>query len=82
VLSGAAGHYDSRAKDDFFTQPGNLFRLLKETEKKNLFDNLAKPLSQVDEPTRMRQLALFDRADPGYGKGVRDALRARGITFD
>ncbi len=80
ALSGSAGRYDERVSDDFYTQPGNLFRLLPPQEQQNLFDNLAAPLSQVGEQIRQRQLALFDRADPAYGAGVRQALRARGIT--
>jgi len=77
ALHGAAGRYDGRGKEDDFTQAGNLFRILPAQEKQNLFDNLAGPLSQVDEDILQRQLGHFDKADPAYGAGVRAALKAR-----
>ena len=78
TLEGATGRYDGRGHEDDYTQAGNLFRLLPEEEKHNLFDNLAKPLSQVSQEIRERQLALFDQADPAYGAGVRAAIQQRG----
>ena len=56
---------------------GNLFRLMTPQQQRNLCDNLAGPLSQVDAATLQRQLAHFDRADPAYGAGVRAALADR-----
>ncbi len=81
ALHGAAGRYDGRGDEDDFTQAGNLFRLLPEQEKQNLFANLAGPLSQVDEDILQRQLGHFDRADSVYGAGVREALKSRGRTI-
>jgi len=77
-LHGNAGRFDFRGQEDDFTQPGNLFRLMSDEAKQNLFDNLAGPLSQVTDAILERQLALFDQADPAYGRGVRAALAARG----
>lgn len=77
-LVGNAGRFDGRGKEDDFTQAGNLFRLLTEQEKQNLFDNLAGPLSQVDDEIVQRQLGHFDQADSAYGASVRAALAARG----
>jgi len=77
-LSGAAGRYDGRGKEDDYTQAGNLFRLMPEQEKLNLFTNLAGPMSQVSDEIIQRQLEHFDKADPAYGAGVRAALKARG----
>ncbi|MET3132301.1 catalase [Oxalobacteraceae bacterium GrIS 1.11] len=77
ALHGAAARYDGRAEEDDFSQAGNLFRLLPAQQKQNLFDNLAGPLSQVDDAILQRQLGHFDRADPDYGAGVRAALKAR-----
>ncbi|HEV7814970.1 MAG TPA: catalase [Janthinobacterium sp.] len=80
ALSGVAGRYDERGTDDYFTQAGNLFRLLPAQEKQNLFDNLSGPLSQVSAEIVERQLVHFDKADPAYGAGVRAALKARGAN--
>ena len=81
-LEGGAGRYDGRGAEDDFTQAGNLFRLLPEQEKNNLFANLAGPLSHVDEDILQRQLGHFDKADSAYGAGVRAALRARGRSVE
>ncbi|WP_256078931.1 catalase [Massilia sp. YIM B04103] len=78
VLHGGAGRYDGRGQEDDYTQAGNLFRLLPEQEKQNLFANLAGPMSQVSDEIINRQLGHFDKADPAYGAGVRAALKARG----
>jgi len=81
-LQGNAGRFDFRGQEDDFTQPGNLFRLMTDEAKQKLFDNLAGPLSGVTDVILERQLRLFDKADPGYGRGVRAALRARGRNVD
>jgi catalase len=78
ALSGVAGRHDPRGKDDDYTQAGNLFRLLPAEEKQKLFDNLARPLSQVPDEILQRQLSHFDQADAAYGAGVRRALAALG----
>jgi catalase len=51
-------------------------------EKDNLCANLAGPLSVVPQEILNRQLALFDKADPAYGAGVRAALKQRGANVD
>lgn len=79
-LHGGAARYDGRGHEDDYTQAGNLFRLLPEKEKQSLFNNLAGPLSQVSTEIMQRQLGHFDKADPAYGAGVRDALQARGVN--
>ncbi|WP_308410635.1 catalase-related domain-containing protein, partial [Janthinobacterium sp. AD80] len=81
ALDGGAARYDGRGVEDDFTQAGNLFRLMSEQAKQNLFDNLAGPLSQVRPETLQRQLGHFDQADAAYGAGVRAALAARGVVL-
>ena len=46
-------------------------------ERARLVDNIAGAMASVPATTQQRQLAHFDRADPGYGSGVRQALQAR-----
>ena len=79
-LNGSAGAYETRQVDDDYTQAGNLFRLLSESERKDLCDNLAAPLSQVTQEILTRQLAQFDKADPLYGLGVRKSLKEIGVS--
>ncbi|MES2771428.1 MAG: catalase [Pseudomonadota bacterium] len=76
-VQGVAARHDGRGHEDDYTQAGNLFRLLDAAEQQKLFANLAAPLSQVKAETLARQLALFDKADPAYGAGVRAALKLR-----
>jgi len=76
-LEGTAGRYDTRALDDHFTQAGNLFRLLGEEAKRNLVENIAGSLAQADAATQDRQIGHFLKADPAYGQGVAEAIRAR-----
>jgi len=79
ALSGAAGRYDERGNDDYWTQAGNLFRLLPAQEQHHLFENLAVALSKATPATVERQLGHFDKADPAYGIGVRQALGRHGL---
>jgi catalase len=72
-LYGAADHYPYA--EDYYSQAGDLFRLLPEDEKNRLFQNIAAALSQVtDEAVIERQLGHFYKADPAYGAGVETAL--------
>jgi len=39
---------------------------------------LAEPMQGVPKNIIERQLKLFDKVDPAYGKGIRDALKKLG----
>ncbi|WP_130906484.1 catalase [Pseudomonas sp. Sample_16] len=73
-ISGAAGHWDHLVDEDHFEQPGNLFRLMSESEKQALFDNTARSLSGVSQEVQQRHIAHCTLADPFYGAGVSRAL--------
>jgi catalase len=75
-ISGDAGRYDHRERNDDYTQAGNLFRLFNLDEKERLFSNIATAMSGVPGFIVERQLAHFDKADAAYGAGVRAALAA------
>ena len=75
ALEGAAYHWDFRKDDDdYFTQPGLLFRLMTPAQQQVLFANTAAEMAMVDEKVRMRHIGNCLKADPAYGKGVADAL--------
>ena len=76
-LEGNAGRYDARVTEDDYTQAGNLFRLLPDAEKQSLCNNMAGPLSQCAVEIRERMFAHLDKADSGYGHGVRAAVARR-----
>ncbi|HEY8990919.1 MAG TPA: catalase [Luteolibacter sp.] len=73
-ISGDADRWNHRAGNDDYTQPGNLFRLMSDAQKLQLFQNLAEAMREVPREIVERQLAHFDKADPAYGAGVRAAL--------
>jgi len=75
-LEGTAGRYDTRVGDDYYTQAGNLFRLLSDEGRRKLIDNLAGALSQTDAATQDRQIGHLLKADPAYGQGVAQAIAA------
>jgi catalase len=74
-LDGAAYHWNYREDDeDYYTQPGMLFRILSPEQQQVLFENTAAEMAGVDEEVKKRHIRHCLKADPAYGKGVADAL--------
>jgi catalase len=73
-ISGDADRYDHRAGNDDYGQAGNLFRLMNDSQKQQLFGNIAAAMQGVPEAIVQRQLGHFAKADPAYGAGVAKAL--------
>ena len=74
-LEGAMDHWDYRQDDDdYYTQPGNLFRLMDEAAQQRLFGNYARALAGVPENIVLRQICHCYQADPAYGEGVAKAV--------
>lgn len=74
-VDGEGRHWDFRQDDDdYYTQPGKLFRLLPPDEKKRLFQNTADDMKDVPEFIQLRHAINCARADPDYGRGVADAI--------
>lgn len=65
-LENAAGHYPQ--DNDFYTQPGDLYRLLPADEKDRLTSNFTTATADVPEPIRIRAIARFYQADEHCGK--------------
>jgi catalase len=70
----AADRFNHREGNDDYTQPGDLFRLMKPEEQQRLFNNIAAAMAGVPEHIVQRQLGHFHRADPAYAAGVAQAL--------
>jgi catalase len=80
ALDGAAFQYDFREDDDdYFTQPGILFRLMTPAQQKVLCENTARAMGDAPEMIKVRHIGNCLKADPAYGKGVADAM---GISLD
>lgn len=75
ALAGNADRYDFRADDaDYFTQPGDLFRLMSRDEQQRLFENTARAMKGVEHSILIRHIGHCYQADPGYGEGIAAAL--------
>ncbi|MDC8445853.1 MAG: catalase [Nitrosomonas sp.] len=74
-LDGAAGHWNHREDDDdYYSQPGNLFRLMNSGQRQALFENTARAMSGVSEAIKLRHIANCLKADPVYGDGIAKAM--------
>jgi len=68
-LDGAADHWNHR-DDDYYTQPGDLFRLMTLEQQQMLFDNTARSVGGADIKVQKRHVVNCLKADRGYGEGV------------
>jgi catalase len=73
-LQGAAFHYDHREDEDYYTQPGNLFRIMTSAQQQVLFDNTAAEVGGAERFIQERHISNCYKADPAYGEGVAKAL--------
>ncbi|REG49597.1 catalase [Paraburkholderia sp. BL6669N2] len=73
-LEGTADHWNHRVDEDYYSQPGALFRLMTPPHQHALFENTARELSNVSEPIRKLHIEHCMKADPAYGVGVSRAI--------
>lgn len=79
-LQGDAYNYNEREYDhDYFSQPGDLFRLMPAAQQQVLFENTARAMGDSELFIKQRHVRNCYMADPAYGKGVAQAL---GISFE
>ncbi len=75
ALSGPADHWNFREDDDdYYTQPGKLFRLMSPDEQRVLFENTARNMGDAPKMIKIRHIGNCLKADPAYGRGVASAL--------
>ena len=80
ALDGAAANWNFREDDDdYYTQPGILFRSMNGNQQQALFENTARAMGDIPEEIKLRHIRNCYKADPAYGRGVAAAL---GISFD
>lgn len=80
ALNGAADHWNFREDDnDYYTQPGKLFRLMSTEQKKVLFENTARSMGDIPKEIKLRHISNCYKADPEYGQGLAEVL---GISID
>lgn len=73
ALEGNAQRYKP-LDDDFYTQPRALFNLMNESQKAQLFSNIAASMEGVDSKIIDRALEHFEKIAPAYKEGVKKAL--------
>jgi catalase len=75
MVSGMVARHDHRSDSDYYTQPGNLFRLMDAAAKERLIKNIVGSLGN-GVPRRIQELQVrhFYKADAAYGTGVAKGL--------
>ncbi|WP_455363738.1 catalase [Microbulbifer discodermiae] len=73
-ISNDADHYDHRIDSDYFSQAGDLFRLMSEEERQRLLENTARSMEGVPDFIKQRHLDHAYQADEAYGQGLAAAL--------
>ncbi len=76
-ISGTVERHNHRLDEDYYSQPGALFRLMKPDEKERLIGNIVASMKTVPQRIQELQIQHFYRADPAYGEGV-----AKGLGLD
>src|SRR5260370_13176516 len=77
TIQGSVDRHNHRLDDDYYTQPGNLFRLMKPEERERLINNTVASMKTVPDYIQERQLWHFQRTDSAYRAGV-----AQGLGWD
>jgi catalase len=74
ALEGAAARWDHRVDEDYYSQPGDLFRMMSPAQQQTLFENTARSVGGAAREIQERHIGNCARADPAYGAGVARAL--------
>ena len=75
ALEGAADRFDYwEDEPDYFSQAGDLFRLMSAEQQQVLFENTARNMNGVPDAIKMKHICHCMQADPAYGAGIAKAL--------
>ena len=74
AIDGAAAHWDHREDEDYFSQAGDLFRLMTPEQQQALFENTAASMGSVPNDIKARHIKHCTAADEAYGEGIKKAL--------
>jgi catalase len=76
-VGAVADHWDFRRDDDdYYTQPGNLFRKMNREQQQALCENTARAMIGVPSEIKQRWVDHCTKADSDYGTGVAEAIDA------
>jgi catalase len=71
---GPVDRHNHRLDNDYYTQPGNLFRLMTPDARKRLIGNIVASMKSVPQRIQELQIQHFYKADPDYERGVAEGL--------
>jgi catalase len=78
-VAGTVDRHNHRLDSDYYTQPGNLFRLMSSDAKARLIGNIVASMGSIPRRIQELQIQHFYKADPAYGTGVAKGL---GLQID
>jgi catalase len=67
--------FNHRVDQDYYSQVGNLFRLMSAEQQKILLQNVCNAMQGVDPIIQQRQLEHFYKADKQYGAGIEAGIK-------
>ena len=73
-IEGAADHWNHRVDEDYYSQPGLLFRLMSKEQQETLFGNTARAIADAPKEIKIRHISNCYKADPAYGEGIAKAI--------
>ena len=74
TISGSVDRHNHRLDSDYYSQPGNLFRLLAPDARERLIGNIVGSMKGIPQRIQELQIQHFYKADPAYGTGVAKGL--------
>jgi catalase len=77
-----ADRFNHREEEDYYEQPGNLFRLMNTEQQGRLMDNTAAAMQGVGEEIVKRWIAHCSKADPAYGVGIAERMGISAATAE
>ncbi|MBF0192247.1 MAG: catalase [Magnetococcales bacterium] len=76
AIDGAADRYNHREDEDYYSQPGALFRLMTPELQRQLCGNIARHIQGVPADIVVLALEHFRKADSAYAAGVEAAIKS------
>jgi catalase len=79
TITGSVDRHNHRSDSDYYSQPGDLFRLMTPDARERLIGNIVASMKLVPQQIQEVQVQHFYKADPAYGTGVAEGL---GLTVE
>ena len=80
TVAGSLERHNHRLDSDYYSQPGNLFRLMAPEARERLIGNIVASMKSVPQRIQELQVQHFYKADPAYGDGVAGGLGLAGAA--